>query len=121
MALTVKAEELQKQFAEVDLFSSSSANGMELLVLKLDDLKIKMYQEIGHSHPHIHIDYGKSHHVASYSVIDGVRLSGSLSKKYDRKVSEWVLKNKEGLNKLWIECQKGNKTEVLIADIRKNT
>lgn len=121
MALAVKAEELQKRFAEVDLFSRSNSNGMELLVLKLDNLRIKMYQEQGHSHPHIHIDYGKSHHIASYSILNGTRLAGSLSKKYDRNVSEWVLNNKDVLEELWHEIQKGNKTEVIIANIRKNT
>lgn len=52
--------ELQRQLATVYLLAMPSrpsrAGWMKLLVLKLGDVKVKMYQETAHALPHVHID-----------------------------------------------------------------
>ena len=116
-----KAELLQKRLAEVDLYIRSSSQGMSFLVLKLEYIKIKMYQEAGHKNPHIHIDYGKNEHCASYCLKSMNRLAGNLNKKYDKKIKEWISENQNDLNLLWLETQAGNGTSAIVAEIRKNT
>ena len=104
MNFLAEAEELQKSMAEVDLYSRPSCGGMEFLVLKLNNLKIKMYQEKGHQSPHVHIDYGKQTHTASYSINTGELLVGSMNRKYDKRIKEWVVNNQTKLDLLWSEC-----------------
>ena len=73
---------LQDAFTHVDLLTRpASRPGLtEFLVIKKQNLKIKMYQEQGHPEPHVHIDYGCHNHVASFSVSDGERLCGNLDR-----------------------------------------
>jgi hypothetical protein len=88
MELKEELESLQNRLAQIDLLtrpSSRPSSGFtELLLVKLQDLKIKIYQERGHALPHVHIDYGKTHHIASFSISPAERIEGSLSKKYDK-------------------------------------
>jgi len=117
-------EVLQKRLAEVDLLSkpraSSSRGFTEFLVLKLGNLKLKMYQEKGHSLPHIHIDYGNRNHVASFSINPVEKLNGSLHKKYDRTVREWVSSNNEGLLIIWKKLQAGEDPKGLLPELLSN-
>lgn len=121
MNLNDLASKLQRDLGWVDLLtkpSHSSPGAMELLVVKLDRLKIKIYQENGHSLPHVHIDYGKQHHVASFSIDPPARIEGKLSKKYDRSVQEWLTGNKETLVALWAALQAGESPDALVAELR---
>jgi len=113
-------EALQHDLAFIDLMSRGSSGRLELLVMELQDIKLKMYQEQGHALPHIHIDYGRKAHVASYSINEGKRLIGTLDKKYDKKIGVWIEENKEVLIELWNALKNGNKTEHLIAQISAN-
>ncbi len=76
----------------IDMLSRPTRSGaypaLEQLLIKRDNIKIKMYQEKGHSRAHFHIDYGRVNHVASYAVDTGERLDGNLDKKYDRAVKD---------------------------------
>lgn len=118
MDLETEAAELQRELATVDLLtrpSRASRSGFqEFLVLKLGDLKIKMYQEIGHAKPHVHVDYGKRNHVASYSIDPTDRLAGNLDRKYDRAIIEWISTRKAALLDLWRAAQLGQETRELI-------
>jgi hypothetical protein len=121
MNLDDLASKLQKDLGWIDLLtkpSRSSPGSMELLVVKLDRLKIKIYQEKGHSLPHIHIDYGKQHHVASFSIDPPARIEGKLSNKYDRSVQKWLTGNKEVLVALWGALQSGESPDALVAELR---
>lgn len=115
--------ELQSNLAFVDLTScpNSSGNSGEFLVEKLLDLKIKMYQEKGHARPHVHVDYGKDRHAASYSIPEGVRLAGSLSRKYDNLIGYWIQNHHQQLSQLWELTQKGEPNESVISLIRENS
>ena len=115
------AEILQRRLAEVDILTEprrhSRSGFVELLLLKLKNVKIKMYQEKGHAMPHIHIDYGRQHHVASFSVTHSCRIEGSLHPKYDRSIVAWIIENNEILLRLWNEAQAGGDADCLIAQL----
>jgi Domain of unknown function (DUF4160) len=124
MNLTNLASKLQSDFGLVDLLtrpSRSSPGSMELLVIKLDRLKIKIYQEKGHALPHIHIDYGKQHHAASFSIDPPNRIEGQLGGKYDRTVQEWLTRNKDALIALWTALQAGESSDALVAELQGDT
>ena len=58
--LEEKLKLLQYDLAQIDLitasYNQSSSDSLELLLMKLKEIKLKMYQERGHFMPHIHID-----------------------------------------------------------------
>ena len=111
MELTSELEALQNQLTQVDLITtpsrSSRAGDISFLLLKRGDLKFKMYQEPGHGLPHIHIDYGRQNHVASYRIDPPSRLIGNLDGKYDRSVLDWISLRKEKLLETWALVQAG--------------
>ena len=80
-------------------------------------MSIKIYKEIGHHLPHIHIDYGKQHHVASYAIDSGLRIAGSLSPKYDSDVSNWLERNREKVMAIWNSLQDSKPHEHLLAEL----
>ena len=123
MDIEERLKDLQGKLATIDLLTEprSTLSYTEFLVVKLQNIKPQMYQEKGHSTPHLHIDYGKQIHAASYAIHDGSRLAGNLSKKYDREVTSWINANRKDLKRLWHETQNGRDVEVILAKIRVNT
>lgn len=121
MNLTDLASRLQNELGMVDLLTRpprSNQGSMELLVIKLDRLKIKIYQERRHSLPHIHIDYGKQHHVASFSIDPPARIEGQLGSKYEKSVQEWLICNKDALIALWTALQAGDSPDALVTELQ---
>jgi len=122
MLLESELAELQRGLAQVDLLTEprpgSRSDFIEFLVLKRSDLKIKMYQEQGHHAPHVHVDYGREHHVASYSIAEARRLAGTLDTKYDQEVVAWINKNRDRLLEAWTTAQAGHNPGPLIAKLR---
>lgn len=116
-----KLKTLQSELATIDLMTDSSSGSgfIEFLVLTMQDMKLKMYQEKGHPMPHIHIDYGKNKHTASYSIQSGERLAGSLKNKYDKKIKGWIGENNQLLLQLWESTQKGENVLYLIAELKE--
>lgn len=118
MDFEAEAKELQRQLATVDLLTrpvrGGRQNSLELLLLKRGELKVKMYQEPGHALPHVHIDYGRKNHVASYSIDPAERLVGNLDKKYERVIAEWIDARKTVLLELWRTTQAGGDASALI-------
>jgi hypothetical protein len=98
MGLEIEVKQLQQQLALVDLITrpraGASGDAIEFLVMRLEKLKLKMYQETGHAMPRLHIDYGQHSHVASYSIDDPKRLAGTLNSKYDRAVLNWIVEHR---------------------------
>src|SRR5258708_1446659 len=102
MSLEEATKKLQYDLGLIDLLSQPSRSGSEgyikLMLVKLAPLKIKMYPEDGpHKEPHIHVDYGKKSHQASYAIRTGRRLAGNLDRKYERKIQEWIGGHREAL------------------------
>ena len=121
MNLDNEFSELQRLFAQNDSLTDKrphSKNGfMELLLIKRKNIKFKIYQEKGHQLPHIHIDYGKQNHVASYDVASSERLEGNLPKKYDRDVLSWLERNRGKVLKIWSVLQAGESHNNLVAEL----
>jgi hypothetical protein len=121
MNLESEMKELQRQLAQIDMLSEvregSGGDRLELLLLKLKDIKIKMYQEQGHPMPHIHIDYGKQHHIASFSIEPPTRLEGTLHHKYDTEITRWVTDHKAKLLEIWNTLKTGGEPIVSIAEL----
>lgn len=120
--LSKLASRLQHDLAWVDLSTTPhpprNPNYLGLLVAKLDRLKIKMYQEQGHSMPHLHIDYGKINHIASFAIEPAERIEGDLDKKYDRAITGWVDQNRAQLLSIWNALQSGQSPLGLIAELQ---
>lgn len=114
-------EELQRQLAQVDSLTTrthSSRDGyISFLLFKRGNLKFKMYQEPGHNLPHIHIDYGRQSHVATYCIDPPTRLVGTLDRKYDRSIIEWIVSRKEKLIKAWALLQAGSDPVPLVLEL----
>lgn len=121
MNLEEEFDELQRLFAQKDLLTEPrrpSRNGfMEILLVKRKNMKIKIYQEKGHHLPHIHIDYGRQQHAASYAIETGVRIEGSLPKKYDSDVSSWLERNRDKVLEIWNALQSGTQHEPLLSEL----
>ena len=79
-----------------------------------------MYQENGHAMPHLHIDYGHKHHVASFAIEPPSRIKGSLDSKYDKPIIEWITKNSENLIEIWNKAQAGGNPKILISQLSGN-
>jgi hypothetical protein len=100
-------EDLQDKFAFVDLMSKGGKEGLlEVLLKKMLPLEFRM--EPDNHAPHIHINYGKEKHKASYRINDGVRVAGDLDNKYDKIVKDWIAKNKTTLQEIWTAMKAGD-------------
>lgn len=115
-------DSLQDQLALVDMLTRPSRSAakyglLEQLLLKKDNIKLKMYQERGHARPHFHVDYGKDVHTASYAIDTGDRIEGTLDRKYDKAVSSWAQENREQLLQVWTALQSGNDHEEYIQSL----
>ncbi len=121
MNLEEELKRLQNQLAFVDSLTKRRArrseDTLELVLMKLGPLKVKMYQEVGHQVPHVHIDYGRQSHMASYSISDGKRLVGTLHPKYDRVVIDWIAANRSNLLEAWQTLRSGGDPVVLIGEL----
>lgn len=100
--------ELQDQFAFIDLTTRNGKDRVfEILLKQVLPLEFRMEPDT-HGAPHIHINYGKEKHVASYRINDGVRVAGDLANKYDKIVTGWIIKNQTKLQEIWLAMQEGN-------------
>lgn len=105
--------QLQSALARVDLFSPlsprpySDPNRIELLLARLQQIKLKMYQEQGHPLPHLHIDYGRSHHCASFQIDPPSLIAGNLNRAHINAILEWITPRRELLKKTWGDLQSG--------------
>ena len=118
------AKQLQRDLAWIDLLPDrgphSQSNCTELLLVKLQGLKVKMYQEQKHTNPHLHIDYGRTNHAASYALNPPSRLEGALDSKYDASVLRWINDNRVQLLEIWGLLQSGNDPTPVLASLRGN-
>lgn len=88
------------------------------MVLRLQNRKVKKYQVRGHSLPRVHVDLGREHHTASYSIDPAVRIEGFLERDYDSTVHGWILEHKATLLSLWADLQAGGAGQELLAELR---
>ncbi|MCL5779201.1 DUF4160 domain-containing protein [Limibaculum sp. FT325] len=114
-----EAEALQDSLALIDLLSHpSSSNAATLVIKKLERLRVRMDGTKNHGRPHVHIDYGKQLHFASYAIDTGERLAGNLKTAYDKTVREWINKNRQKLVVAWEAIQGGTIPENTLAELK---
>lgn len=108
--LQKETAELKNSIELIEQLSSQDKSGkgllLEHLIKKFVNVKVKMYQE-HHNLPHVHIDIGKENHSASIAIENQEYLAGSIEKKYEKVVLNWIEKNKANLLIVWNNIQKG--------------
>lgn len=100
--------------------SRGSSRWPELLLLHSRGLRLKMDPNKNHGRAHIHLDYGRVLHQASYAVDTGERLAGEES-RFDRKIMKWIILNREELLKIWSELRNSRgqgEAEVLVRHLK---
>lgn len=108
---------LKKSLELIDLINERS-NSEDLVIKHLifkptTNVKIKMYQE-NHNEPHVHVDIGRGYHDASISINTQQFLAGSIERKYEKKVLNWIEKNKDKLIIIWNNMQAGQSIDLSI-------
>jgi hypothetical protein len=114
------ASELQNvlAWADVYFYVEDNPGRRRYLLARRGLLRIRMYKETKHVRAHIHIDYGKERHVASYALDTGERLAGDLDRRYDKAISAWIAKSQERLFNIWTALQSSIDPEILIAELQ---
>lgn len=90
---------------------------VELLVMRSNCIKVKIYQEKRHPLPHVHIDYGKINHAASYSIDPPACLEGKIKSVHDAFVIAWITKHRDSLLALWTRVQAGELMEPVLLEL----
>jgi Domain of unknown function (DUF4160) len=112
---------LRDDFATVDWITRPGIPGViEVVVKKLENIKIKIDGCKNHARPHVHIDYGKEYHAASYAIDTGERLAGELDGKYDGTVREFIGNCRPGLTEAWRKIQAGENADAIVHELRNS-
>jgi hypothetical protein len=88
-----------------------------LIVKALQHIKIKIDGNKNHKRPHVHIDYGRQFHAASYAIDTGERLVGKLD-KYDGEVGAWIRTHRPKLFQAWELVQTGRDAGPIAFELR---
>jgi hypothetical protein len=120
MNLEKELAKLQDAFAMVDLFVRRTRDTaeMEILVKKLQSIRIRMDGNQNHKRPHVHIDYGNKYHAASYAIDTGERLVGDLDNNYDHAVRQWIAEYKPKVLQAWNLIQAGQNADAIVCELR---
>jgi hypothetical protein len=113
--------ELQDSLATTDFHAacstaSRSKDLLYVIVKVLQTIKIKIDGNKNHKRPHVHIDYGRCFHAASYAIDTGKRISGK--SKYDHEVCVWIDKNRLKLLQAWELVHAGNDATPIVCELR---
>lgn len=92
----------------------------ELSTRGTESLKITMAPEKNHRRPHIHIDRGRHHHIASIA-LDGTFLvdSHNISGKERLQILKWISQHKKTLYELWNCINEGRDYSVPLRNIKE--
>lgn len=80
LELGAAAQELQVSLTEMEVEISFRPIAIELIVNKIEGMRITMDGDRNRHAPHVHIDLGKDKHVGSYTIHDGKRVAGDANK-----------------------------------------
>ncbi len=101
-----KLKILQSQLAHVDI-SKKSRSGLELIVLRRQQITLRIQPDKNHARPHIHLDYGNEFHAASICIKSSDILAGNIPTKYRRVLQAWMSENRNALLKIWDDLKGG--------------
>jgi hypothetical protein len=88
------------------------------MVRELKSIKIRMDGSKNHQRPHVHVDYGKIYHAASYGIRPAERIAGELSARYDGAVCSWITQNELRLMAAWELVQAGKDATQIAHELR---
>lgn len=119
MEMEQEAKKLQDDLAFTDMLMAPSRGGdfVEMAIKKLQRLIVRMEAD-HHARAHVHIDYGRERHAASFAVDNGERLVGRMPTKYDRDVQTWIIHNQLKLQALWDAMKRGEPHESILAELK---
>ena len=111
---------LQVDMAYVDLFTPSfrGERGLELTVLEKQNIRLKIDGNGNHARPHLHVDYGRLYHSASYALDNGERLAGNLQRKYDKAVTRWIDEHRDKLLHVWRGVRDGTNVDQAVSELK---
>ena len=81
-------------------------------------VKVRMRPENNHALPHFHLEY-KNQYSASYQISPFKQLAGQMPKKYEQKLSEWIINNQNNLLSTWDALKAGKDVRELVIEKRK--
>jgi methionine synthase II (cobalamin-independent) len=121
MNLEKELAELQDALSTTDFYAAmrnmKNEEGRTYLLVKvLQPIRIKIDGNKNHRRPHVHIDYGRQFHAASYAINTGQRIVGE--SKYDHEVVEWIDKNRPKLLQAWELVQSGKDATPIACELR---
>lgn len=115
ISLESAVRSLWEEIAWSDMLARSRASGgLELLVRRYQNLRIKIDGNLNHARPHVHVDCGKDWHAASYAIDDATRLAGRINNQYDRLVRQFIDKNRKLLLRIFNGVRLGENVEALV-------
>lgn len=119
MEMEKEAKKLQDDLAFTDMLMGPSRGGdfVEMAIKKLQRLTIRMEAD-HHARAHVHIDYGRERHAASFAVDNGERMVGSMPAKYDRDVKAWIIQHQVKLQSLWGAMKRGEPHDSILAELK---
>lgn len=121
MDLEKELAELQNALATTDFQAAyrvaNQSKDLSYLILRvLKPIKIKIDGNKNYKRPHVHIDYGRQFHAASYAIDTAERIVGD--SKYDYEVAEWIGKNRPKLLRAWELVQAGKDATAIACELR---
>lgn len=116
-ALQRSLSTLQDQMATLDMMREpGQGDGMELLLKKHLLLVLKMDGNRNHQRAHLHLDYHRRKHMASYAVDNGELLAGDGS--YSSVVQPWIARHRLDLVRVWNSIRGGGADPVIVARLQ---
>jgi hypothetical protein len=88
------------------------------MVRQLQNIRLRIDGNKSHARPHLHVDYGRKYHTATYAIDSGARLAGNLDVKYDGRIQEWIRKHKYKLELAWTTIQTGRDAAQIVEELR---
>jgi hypothetical protein len=92
--------------------------GQRLMVKRLLRIRLSIDNRNNYKRPHLHVDYGRNFHAASYAIDTGERLAGGLDGKYDKQTRQWIERNRKKLLKAWKQIQSGHNSDRIVAELK---
>lgn len=107
---------LQEQMALIDLLRKPAGKGMELLLKKHLLLALRMDGSRNHARAHLHVDYHRTKHLASYAIDNGDLLAGD--GMYSSVVRPWIAAHRDDLMRVWSEIRGMGADMAVVAELR---
>jgi hypothetical protein len=110
---------LQDAMAYLDIVLPPASSNLAAFVVKRRlDICIRMDADRNHQLPHVHVDYGPQRHAASFAIETGERLAGTLDRKYDALVRDWIVATKAPLLSIWHTTRDGGDPRPFLAALK---